>query len=285
MSLPNYRKNRILRLLALILLGMCFLPTLGNCQPANPTVVKTTESTNDANVKNSGSFPANEAWRDEVRLTAHDILSKVSSTYRDCKSYWDSGASKTEFLMDDGSKGVILTEFHTALRRRSELELRYRFTFRNSFYGHNYDKPTILWHDRQRTLICDEGQVDFKQEESLRLASARLTGISLGTSHMIPALLMPDLIKGRRIVDLSALLPPKLEKLEDEFCYRVEGLSGGEKTVLWIHHNSFLILKVLEHLTVEEEVGLRTTSYVPVLNEKIPVELLMKKVESEWKDE
>ena len=262
---------------------VCILPYAAYCVDPKPPVDKSAdhpqaliEGDQDANQPREGS-------RDVVRMSAKQILDKVASAYAKCKSYIDSGKSITESTMKNGSKDTFRIAFHTALRRGT-FTIKYRFAYRVNYFGTGYNKATVLWHDGQRTMISERGSVEFEKEESLGRATAGLTGLSSGTAHDIPALLMPKLIGGRKLTEVTTLKPPKQEKLGKHVCYCLEGLYGDSKIVLWIEKNSFLILKIVQYYTVNEKPYVQIISYVPKMNEEIPNRLFEKQVEGEWEN-
>jgi len=131
-------------------------------------------------------------------------------------------------------------------------------------------------------MISDQEPPKFEMEESLDLATAGLTGISLGTAHNIPALLMLNIISGRKLTQITGGKSLVQEKLGEKECYRLEGLYGDEKMTLWIEKHSFLILRIVEQVTLDGKSHTQTTTYDPTMNEEIPDRLTDKLVEGEW---
>ena len=187
--------------------------------------------------------------------------------------------------MQDGSKGILSqTAFLTTLRK-GKFTLKYRFAYRVSYFEESYGKATILWHDGQRTMTSNTVPSNFVEEESLRSGVAGLTSLSSGAAHNIPALLMPKLVAGRKITELTNLKPPLKEKIGDAICYRLNGLYGNLKVSLWVEKDSFLILKISEYRNRNrnEEPSTRTTLFTPEMAIKISDRFFEKQVGGEWK--
>ncbi|MCA9232783.1 MAG: hypothetical protein KDA57_19190 [Planctomycetales bacterium] len=220
-----------------------------------------------------------EKSRGLLRFSPRQILDRVANTYKSCTSYRDSGRFENTVTRKDGSKWSRKIAFRTAFQRVPQ---RFRFTYRKDYYDRGYQEPIILWHDGQRTLVSEGEPAKFEPQEALGRSVARFTGVSFSTVHNIPALLMPNSIGGRRLIELSHLKPPQIETIEKVVCYRLEGIYADEKMVLWIDSDSYLILKIEEYTSVNEKRGVYATFYDPTLNEKIPNSLLEKEVAGEW---
>lgn len=161
-----------------------------------------------------------------IPLSSKQILREVLKTYRTCTSYKDSGIATTNYSKSDGSKGVFCRAFRTAFRRGRPFQKGhlFRFSYRLSISSERgYDWATVLWHSGQETMIDEDEPDGFEKQDSLGQATARLTGVSGGTSHTIPALLMPDEIGGVSLTSTTALRSPTRERLRNIECYRLEG--------------------------------------------------------------
>jgi len=214
-----------------------------------------------------------------ISISSRKILSNVSDAYAQCKSYRDEGLSVSNITMMDGTTQSIRTAFRTAFLRGK----KFRFSYRENPFGRGYSKANILLHERNRTLLKSERFAKFKKIKSLGTGVASLTGVSSSTAHFIPVLLMPKDIGGRKLIELSDLKEPQIEVVNNNNCYRVEGLISKEKTVLWITTASYLIVKIEDHTTVNGKLNMQTISYTPRMDENIPVRLFDKQVEDEWK--
>ena len=59
--------------------------------------------------------------------------------------------------------------------------------------------------------------------ESLGMALAGATGVSGGSAHTVPALLMTERVGGRRLTELTDLISLEDDRLGDNTCYRFSG--------------------------------------------------------------
>jgi len=227
--------------------------------------------------------------RDQEPSTPAQILHETGLTYAQCKSYSDSGAVRTI------SKGETIEEkrFATAFVRPD----RFRFEFTNRFLGTK--TPTenrfIIWRQGNQVRTCWDLRPGIVEESSLMIAVAKATGISGGTAHYIPGLLMPDEIRlsiltvlrepqrlddavengvdcfqlqGRRLISLPDI------KLPEEFDgFKLPRQSTSVDTV-WIEKKTFLVRKIQTRLASENFDSQMTITYEPVLDGTIPGKLL-----------
>lgn len=148
------------------------------------------------------------------------IIAKVADTYGQCDSYLDSGCVTTHFFSSEG----VLTRieerpFSTAFVRPD------RFRFQLTFRLH----PQSQWHqciiaaDKEDVRVWSDLRSVVERPESLARALAGATGISGGSAHTIPCLLMPDRLPGRRITELRDLKNFQDGIVQGVQCYRIQG--------------------------------------------------------------
>jgi hypothetical protein len=77
----------------------------------------------------------------------------------------------------------------------------FSFTAESSASGGGRAERYSCRIDCNGALVRMEGDLppDFDRPDSLGLAIASLTGVSFGSAHTIPRLLMPDLVEGREL--------------------------------------------------------------------------------------
>ena len=278
MSLSNWRRTSFLSTSLCLGISLwvsltgCFVEDLPSGKFANPIdATKAADSVTDY---------AGKELQNETQLSSKQILAEVASTYQKCTSYRDSGLFESKTTRNDGSEWSHLIAFRTAFQRDPQ---KFRFAYRQNYYDQGYREPTILWHDRRITMIGEEETNIFEKQTDLGRAVARLTGVSSSTSHNISALLMPNQIGGRRLVELSNLKPPQIEKIAKDTCYRLEGLYADEKMILWINTETFLITKIESHMTIRGKLKVYNTTHTPEINKKLAASLFEKQVVDEWK--
>jgi hypothetical protein len=153
-------------------------------------------------------------------VNADTILDAMADAYANCISYHDSGHVLTRFFQPDGS----LTRkserpFRTAFVRPD----RFRFEFRRRFRGDGPWHRFIIWADGSVVQIWSGTGRDREQPESIGLAIAAGTGVSGGSAHTMPTLLMPDRARGRRLTDLAEPWVTGEYVIAETPCYRLTG--------------------------------------------------------------
>jgi hypothetical protein len=130
-----------------------------------------------------------------------EIIEATRAAYASCASYRDRGNVHTDFF--DPAGEITMSEdrpFSTVFRRPD----RFRYEFRGETGGrpHRY----IVWREGAavRTRWDLSGQDDTPDSLALGLAGA--TGVSGGSAHTVPSLLLPGEFEGdalRKFVDLQ----------------------------------------------------------------------------------
>jgi len=126
------------------------------------------------------------------QLNARQILTRMAETYANCKTYQDTGIVKTSFIGSDRDS-VEETRFSTAFVRPDEF--RFEYLSKNNSWG--FGNRYIIWCKGHEVLTWWSIDPGTKREQSLALAVASATGVSSGSAHTIPALLLPNDISGR----------------------------------------------------------------------------------------
>lgn len=174
-------------------------------------------------------------------ITAQSIIEKMAAQYASASSYQDTGIIEEVRGEGAGQRETIL-EFKTFFARPHF----FRFEWR--------DRPVrlgeslnVVWNDGKQTYCyyswSDTG-VEKKEDLSLGIAGA--TGVSRGSAHLIPVLLMGE-VGGFRLTETSNVSLLGEEKLEGEDCYIVRGYHPHNFPMdMWIGKRDFLLRKVKE---------------------------------------
>ncbi len=199
-----------------------------------------------------------------TRLTASQILERMAEVYVHCNSYRDTGLVRTVFLYERGS-------------RLEEKMFRTEFVRPNLFrfeYGESETTGPknryIVWSKGKNVLTWWDVRPGVKRKESLNLALAGATGVSSGSAHTIPALLIPDEVSGRRLTDMT-----ELERLKDAdhgtvSCFRIRGKYAHIPRTIWIDRNTFLVRMIEDQRRFDGFRTENTTTYQPVIDSEIP---------------
>lgn len=202
-------------------------------------------------------------------VTAQQILDKMATTYATCKSYRDSGVVTNDFgphnATDRYPRHIDIKPFRTAFVRPDQ--------FRFEYDDATPDKPYIIWakggevrtwwHVRQQL-----GQPGVESPPSLDHGVGGATGVSSGSAHTIPVLLLPDQITGARLSAMTDLTRLPDETLHGTPCFKLDGKYGfgHTPTTLWLEKETYLIRRIAEDTGLTK----RTTIYWPEVNKEIP---------------
>jgi hypothetical protein len=239
-----------------------------------------------------GSASGQETKKD---MPATEIIRRMAETYKNCKSYQDSGTVTTIFHHKDGKEHTSSRPFTTAFVRPD----RFRFEFKSSFDGHKWYRY-IVWARGKDVRTWWDIHSESEQltvTDSLALGLGGATGVSGGSAHTIPALLLPEQIPGSRLTKLV-----ELKRLDDAdlmgiACYRVQGkkrdfkITAAERdhlqqkiqkisgripeeaqhgpTVVWIDKATSLVRRIEEKVQFESFRTESTTEYNPLLDTPI----------------
>jgi hypothetical protein len=106
------------------------------------------------------------------------------------------------------------------------------------------------------------------------MAVARAAGVSGGSSHHIPSLLLPEL-GGRRFTDITGAHRMDDAKIGEADCFRIEGKYIDRPVTLWIDKAAFLVRKVEMHNNLRTTLRTEeTTTYDPVVDGEVTAEML-----------
>ncbi len=214
-------------------------------------------------------------------LTAREILERTARVYAECASYRDTGRVVTTFHTIDGTvtKGL---SFSTAFVRPD----RFRFEYRT--VGSRAEAPAyVIWRRGDEVKSWWVLRPGVKVEKSLSMALAAATGVSAGSAHAVPSLLMPTEVRGRRLSDLTEAVRKADEPVEGHACFVVEGkipppppevvkrlnlprpYPAVPETV-WIDQTTYLVRKIERTLPAGRSDAVEMTTYESALNPTVP---------------
>jgi hypothetical protein len=199
------------------------------------------------------------------------LLEAVAEVYANCSTYRDSGQVTTQFLSSERTRTSI-RPFTTAFRRPD----RFRFEYMDRYHVGDEWKRYIVWADGPTVRAWWDVLPGREEPESLGLALAAATGVSGGSAHTMPALLMPDRVGGRRLIELRELRSLGDEPLGEVTCFRLSGRFPVHRTgqkkhaersplTIWINRDTMLVRRI-EHTNQFETFRAETlTEYTPVV--------------------
>ena len=198
-------------------------------------------------------------------LKAQDVLDRMAAVYAGCKSYIDSGVVKTVFVLPDGNQTEV-KPFTTAFVRPDQF--RFEFTLK----GGGPERRFVVWRrgkEVQTWWDLDLGVEKRKSlQKSLGSALAGVAGLSDGSAHTIPALLLPKEVEGRRLTDLKEAKRIEDDKIDKVECFRIQGKYADTPMTLWIDQKTFLVRRIVTLTQVNFRLEV-TTNYTPAIDVKI----------------
>lgn len=216
------------------------------------------------------SAAARRAAADPDMPEAREAMDRMVKAYAECKSYHDKGLVK-QTITEKRSTRTDQIPFTTAFVRPD----RFRFEYRDRFSPSAPWSCHIIHSDALGIHIWEEpGTPGVAQRKSLELTIAGFTGVSGGSAHTVPSLLLPIESSGgvAHLFQLK-LLPD--EDLDGSACYRIDGLNNlGEVGSLWIDRQTMLLRRVDKFITSSDFRGELVTTYEPEVDITIPEEEL-----------
>jgi outer membrane lipoprotein-sorting protein len=200
-------------------------------------------------------------------LTAKQILDRMAKAYAECKSYRDAGVVKTVIVQADG-KWTVEKPFSTVFVRPD----RFRFEYTESQGGR--DLHDIVWRKGKEVQTWWDVKPGIEKAESLGLALAGATGVSSGSAHTVPALLLSDEVGGRRLTDMTEAKRIEDATLQKVDCFRIEGKFGESPMTLWLDKKTFLVLRIDSQQKIKDFRIEETTTYEPVIDAEIADKML-----------
>ena len=202
-------------------------------------------------------------------LSSREILDRLAKAYAGCESYRDSGEVSITFI-ENGNRRLDIRPFKTAFIRPDRF--RYEYVATNPA---NKTSRYLIWRNKDEVQSWWDITPGVKKPESLALAVASATGVSGGSAHTVPTMLMPKELGGARLSDFPNLKRGEDDKLDGIECYRIEGVVFKAPTTYWIEKKTFLLRKIAATTDFGTFQTEQTTSYKPTFGEKIPEDALV----------
>jgi outer membrane lipoprotein-sorting protein len=196
-------------------------------------------------------------------LKAQDVLDRMAEVYAGCESYRDTGVVKTVFVLAAGNQ-TVEKPFKTAFVRPD----RFRFEY-TAQRGGRQDRY-IVWREGKEVQTWWDVKPGVMKPESLELALAGATGVSGGSAHTVPALLLPKDIGGWRLTDLTEAKRAEDAMIDKVDCAQIEGKFGNASMTVWIDKKTFLVRRIDSKKKFEKFSTEETTTYDPVIDDEIP---------------
>jgi hypothetical protein len=186
-------------------------------------------------------------------LSAREVVAKMADVYAHCNTYRDEGKVITQ-------TGRTVT-FITAFQRPASFRFEYFTTPRLQTV-----EQYVVWRNKPGDAQMWWTIRPHVETKPMPLAIASVTGVSSGSGHNIPRLLMPDEVTGFSLAGnwMSEALPVE-EIVDGHASYKITGhyeIGPGETLSVWIDKQSLLIRKLQNKR--------ETVTYSPEIN--VPVD-------------
>lgn len=170
-------------------------------------------------------------------LTASEILERMANAYATCKSYRDAGVVKSVITSASGAHTESLP-FRTAFVRPG----KFRFEYTASSFGRV--RRYIIWEDGEAIRKWWDIEPGVQVLGSLNLAIAGATGVSGGSAHTVPRMLMPLQVTGTVLFQLAKAERLPDEQLDDVSCFVVKGKFASRDESVWIDQRTNFVRKI-----------------------------------------
>src|SRR5437016_6945403 len=193
------------------------------------------------------------------QMTAAEILARVASVYSSCRAYSDEGEVSTKF--DIAFSKPMIYRFSTAFVRPAA----FRFELRSGVG--NKESRYVAWKAGD---LEKAGRPIGLRHESVDETLLDLSGVSQGSSLTVPALLLPDLFRGRGLfASLSEITLRGDEKVDGHRAFKIEAALQDDYLKFWVDADQFLILKITHKSKVARFDQETTTRYQPLINTEV----------------
>jgi outer membrane lipoprotein-sorting protein len=201
-------------------------------------------------------------------LTAKQILARMGTTYARCRTYRDAGVATTVFTEITGRR-TEKKPFTTAFVRPD----RFRFEYREQKSDGRVCRY-LVWRSGKDVRSWWDVRPGVTKLDSLGMALSAATGVSGGSAHTIPALLLADEVGGCYLTEITEAKRIEDAALGTVTCVRLQGSNADRPVTLWLDAATFLIRRIelrreFDTFFVEE-----TTTYEPVINGEISQAML-----------
>jgi len=199
-------------------------------------------------------------------VSAQEILDRSVESYLGCQSYRDTGLVRTVFF-ESRRERVVERPFETVFDRSG----RFRFEFaERDMFGR--DRIYIVWTDGMDVLTWWDVKPGIESKESLSTAIAGATGVSGGSAHRVPTLLMPDRVSGRSLNQMTDLDRHADEIVDSVDCFKMTGNYADRQLTLWIDKSSYLIRRTEMEIEGDGFRAEQATTYDSAIGIDIPAE-------------
>jgi outer membrane lipoprotein-sorting protein len=204
--------------------------------------------------------------RSQQRPTARLLLDQMAEKYSHLVSYQDEGVVITTYDEETGGR-IEKLPFKTLFKRPN----LFRFEWTDYFLS-KLGTKRVIWSNGKDAFTYWEPD-RYEKEEELGLAIAGATGVSGGSAHTVPRLLLADEVGGFSVTELKHTSLLGEDVFEGVLCYHIKGAHpNGDFYELWIGKKDLLLRKVRQQkkdtdkVVTDEEVRRNIHVNEPIAN-------------------
>jgi hypothetical protein len=200
--------------------------------------------------------------------SGQEVLVRAVKKYATVTTYRDVGVVRIVYI-ESGGRRTEERPFKTAFVRPDKFRFEYTET-------HPFGRVTryVVWQRGPDVRKWWDVEPKVATLPSLDTGLAGATGVSGGSAHTVPRLLLPGSVTGRSLGDMTEVKRLSDAECGGDTCARVVGIYAGSKRTLWISLRSFLLRRDEWENTFPDFRTESTITYEPVADEPIPAESL-----------
>jgi hypothetical protein len=179
-------------------------------------------------------------------MNAEDILQCLRDTYATAHAYHDDG-SWVMTPSELGGQETIFARFTTSYSRVRGLHFEFQTP----------GKDICVIRTEGERLVEFRGSLQSKEVRTLDGAVACLTGVTFGTAHTVPGLLLPSAISGRTLWDEATPKLRGVDSIDGQTCWVVDVARHGHERAIYISQSDYTLRRILFHPIVTEELVTR----------------------------
>ncbi len=166
-------------------------------------------------------------------MDAKSIFDHMLNKYKNCKSYKDEGQVITTYSTESKQHPPQQITFKTFFVRPSY----FRF-----YWQDGYSDGNTVWCDGKKCHTYFLGK--WEEQEHMSAAIAGATGVSSGSAHTIPRLLMPDQVAGRSLAEFTSIELVKEVLSKDAELIHLKGTWKTQKQDIWLDRIKMYIARL-----------------------------------------
>ena len=211
-----------------------------------------------------------------------DALSGLRTQYAECSTYADTGVVEITFI-HPGDKRITKRPFLTAFLRPD----RFRFEFHDEIVDGQVTR-LIIWRSGRRVRVhWDIEPIAtlrrwipnalasiLQRTTTIAMAVAGATGVSGGSAHTVPQLLMPREISGTSLAQPDSVdnLPSQL--IDGRQCSQLRLRFRSSIETVWIDSETYLLRQTAAQHVFSDFETQTITRYRPAMNQPVSEDAL-----------